>query len=193
MRDRRGVVDKSGAVTIVQRLPESVRTQWIITPGEDLRVDWDAPPADARTAVVLTLAIDQHGSSPSSLECEFEDTGAGLVPVAVVDALIGAGVFGFPSGSLTRGTVDSVPVEEGCVDFSVVSSQSVEVSVSGYIPCSGPDTCSEGMTCNLETFLCECLVVPCSNPLGRRFGGQQQGAPQARWTATPASVRATRG
>ena len=129
--------------------------EWIIIPGEDLVVDWDAPPADARTAVVLTLAIDQHGSSPSSLECEFKDTGEGLVPATVVDALIGAGVSGFPSGSLTRGTVDSVQVEQGCIDFSVVSHRPVEVSVSGYIPCSDAEPCPEGMTCNPETFLCE--------------------------------------
>jgi hypothetical protein len=77
------------------------------------------------------------------------------VPAAVVDALIAAGVSGFPSGSLTRGTVDCVQFEQGCVDFSVASYTPVEVSVQGCVPCSGPDTCPEGMTCNLETYLCK--------------------------------------
>ncbi len=129
--------------------------QWVITAGEDLTVRWDAPVSDTRTAVVLTLSIDQHGSAPSRLECDFQDTGKGIVPAAVVDALIDAGVTGFPSGGLTRETVDSIAVDQGCVEFSVKSSLPVELHVAGYIPCSGPGTCPDGMTCNLTSYLCE--------------------------------------
>jgi hypothetical protein len=128
---------------------------WIVTPGEDFTVSWDAPPSDTRAAVVLRLSVDQHGSTPTVLECVFEDTGEGMVPSAVIDGLIGAGVTGYPNAGLTRGTVDSVQVAQGCVEFAVKSYLSVDVSVSGYIPCTGPGTCPEGMTCNLETFLCE--------------------------------------
>jgi hypothetical protein len=147
-----------GEITLRGVGSEAVAAQaeeWTITRGEDFTVLWNAAPFEARTGVLLTLSVDQHGTTPSSLECEFEDTGEGTLPAAVIDALLDAGVSGFPSGRLTRGTVDSVQVEQGCVEFSVQSHQTVDVSVTGYTPCSGPDTCPGGMTCNLRTYLCE--------------------------------------
>lgn len=129
--------------------------EWIVTPGEDFIIHWQAPPPDSRTAVVVNLSVDQHGSTPVSMECVFADTGEGTVPTSVIDGLLDAGVTGFPNGRITRETVDSLTVPHGCVDFAVRSYKDVDVSVAGVIPCTGPGTCPEGLECNLETFICE--------------------------------------
>ncbi|MDJ0766113.1 MAG: hypothetical protein QNJ97_24230 [Myxococcota bacterium] len=131
------------------------QSELVVIPGQDLAIQWDLPPQDTRTVVIFALNIDQHGSTPITLKCEFEDNGEGLVPAAIIDALIDAGVTGFPSGRLSRGTVDAVQVAHGCVEFAVRSHKAIDINVSGYIPCTGPGTCPEGMTCNLETYLCE--------------------------------------
>jgi hypothetical protein len=127
---------------------------WTLEEGADLQVSWSAG-ATSRARVYLELGIDQHGASPVTLACSFDDSGAGVVPASVVDALIGAGVSGFPSGRLLRRTVDSVDTSVGCVDLVVGSPREASVSVAGFTPCDEPEDCPEGLVCDLEIELCE--------------------------------------
>ena len=129
--------------------------QWILFEDEALTVTWEAAPADTRTRVALKINIDQHGNSPVNLQCDFADTGSGTVDQSLVDQLVNFGVSGFPSGSLSRRTVDSGAVGDGCMEFSVASPRAVDVRVDGFIPCDEPSDCPKGMECNMEREICE--------------------------------------
>ena len=128
---------------------------WTVTEGSPVPVSWTVGSADVPTEVFIELNIDQHGASPLTVWCTFEDTGSAEIPAAVVDALIEAGVTGYPSGRVTRRTTDSVDIGDGCVDLVVASPLSTSVDVSGYTPCTSNDDCPPGQTCNLALQVCE--------------------------------------
>ena len=74
----------------------------------------------------------------------------------MVTALVDAGVSGFPTGSLSRQTADSVTVDGECMDFVVSSPRRAkEVRVEGFTPCDEPSDCPPGQECNFEIELCE--------------------------------------
>ena len=128
---------------------------WEIEEGQPLQLTWPAAAEGARSQAYLTLNIDLHGISPARVFCEFPDTGSAEVPASVIDGLVGSGVSGFPQGTLTRRTVDSADVGEGCVEFAVASPRVVEVDVVGFIPCNPQTPCPDGMECNLALEICE--------------------------------------
>lgn len=132
---------------------------WNLVRGQAITVRWDTPaPGDepVRTRVELQILIDQHGSSPMFLTCDFADAGRAIVSATIVDALLDAGISGFPSGKLTRATTDSASLEAGgCVEFRVASPRTLAVRVAGHVPCKKPADCPGGQTCNLAKETCE--------------------------------------
>jgi hypothetical protein len=129
---------------------------WLLEKGQDLAVVWPAPPDDAvPTRISIELTIDQHGNSPLSLSCVLDDTGTGTVPSDLIDELIDSGVSGFPNGRIARHTVDKVDLDEGCVELVVGSAFAASVDVAGFTPCTKPEDCPDGQTCNLSLQLCE--------------------------------------
>ncbi len=128
---------------------------WVVEEGQPLAVAWTPPAGESRSTVDLRLNIDQHGLSPVTLWCALDDSGTGEVPAALVAALFGAGVSGYPSGSLGRRTADSIAVGGGCVDLIVASPRILDVDVAGYIPCDGEEDCPDELDCNEITGLCE--------------------------------------
>ncbi|MFN7142847.1 MAG: hypothetical protein ACK4YP_03660 [Myxococcota bacterium] len=132
-----------------------VTMEWIVTEGEPLAVAWDAPTGPVRTEVVLTLRIDQHGLTPSNIECVFADDGAAEVPADVLASLMEYGVSGFPAGDLARRTVDSADVGEGCVDLALTSSRLANITITGYTPCRDDRDCPDALTCNEAMERCE--------------------------------------
>lgn len=130
-------------------------TEWFVQEGEDLEVTWAPPTGGAYGQVRLSLNIDQHGLSPTTMFCVVPDTGAASIPAAVVDGLIGAGVTGFPTGTVERQTADSTTLEGGCADFVVASSTTVAVDVDGFTPCNLDNPCPEGLECNYVIEICE--------------------------------------
>lgn len=127
----------------------------VLTQGQSATVTWDVPPAGARSQVHVDLNIDQHGLSPANVVCDFPDTGSGTIPAAVVDGLIAAGVTGFPSGNVTRRTLDSVVVGDQCADFAVAALHTATIEVTNFIPCTSQANCPEGTTCNLTVQQCQ--------------------------------------
>ena len=127
----------------------------VVNPGDPLVLDWTPLTEAGRGVVNLRLNIDQHGTTPVSVFCEFDDDGEGTVPAEAIDALTEFGVSGYPSAILTRQTVDSADVDEGCVEFHVLSIADAALEVAGYIPCSATDPCPGDLTCDLELGLCE--------------------------------------
>jgi hypothetical protein len=130
---------------------------WTFESGKDLTVYWAPPTGDViRSEIALSINIDQHGATPSVLRCTFEDDGEGTVSGKILDALVGAGVTGFPNGLLDRRTVDHGAIEgSGCADFTVSSPRNVPVDVIGYTPCITKEDCPKGQTCNKALQICE--------------------------------------
>lgn len=134
----------------------SFEHKWILEKGAPLNLTWPASPNEINgSEIYVSLNIDQHGITPVSLECIFPDTGQATIPGSFIDALIQAGVTGFPSGSITRRTVDSFRSSKGCVDFKVTSFLKTNIEVPGHAPCARNTDCLDAFTCNLESGKCE--------------------------------------
>ncbi len=129
---------------------------WSIESGEELVVTWKAPTTEPRRSeVFMSVNIDQHGTSPGTLVCVFEDDGEATVPAALLEQLVAVGVTGFPSAAIERRTVDSAAAGSGCMDFTVRSRRSVVVDVVGFTPCTTTAECPPGQVCNEELQICE--------------------------------------
>ena len=127
----------------------------VVTEGQPLALAWDAAAPDARSRVLVELTIDQHGLTPVTAVCDLPDTGSAVIPSAVVDGLVAAGVTGFPSGRVTRRTVDSVTVAGQCAEFVVSSVRDLQLEVTGFVPCISTADCPSGTTCTLAIQQCQ--------------------------------------
>ena len=110
--------------------------------------------AGVPAVVRVDVNIDQHGNSPVVLQCDFPDTGSAVISAALVDALLTSGVSGYPNGRISRRTVDSAPVGDGCMEFIVASPRGPDVRVIGHTPCKSDTDCPEGETCNVAVETC---------------------------------------
>jgi len=122
--------------------------------GEALSVEWVPVPLQEGAQVDLRVTVDQHGTSPLSLLCTFEDDGSAEVPAGLVAEFVAAGVSGFPNATIRRGTVDSAPSPDGCVDLRVASALEMPVGVEGHTPCTSDDDCPDGQHCDLAIETC---------------------------------------
>ena len=136
---------------------EPTDASWVFQSGKPLTVRWAAPTGVVvRSEVALTISVDQHGATPSVLRCTFEDDGEAVVSGKILDALVDAGVTGFPNGTLDRRTVDHGDVlKTGCADFTISSPRGVPVDVLGYTPCITTKDCPKGQTCDKDLQICE--------------------------------------
>ena len=126
---------------------------WVANAGEALIVTWE-PEDGGEASFYLTINVDQHGISPATLECEGPDSGSFEVPPAIIDALLGAGVSGFPTGHAYRRTVDSAQADTGCVEFQVRSHRNATIEVTGHTPCTADPDCPAGQSCDLMNETC---------------------------------------
>jgi len=127
----------------------------LISEDTPLKVSWNKPGENAKSHIVLKVKIDQHGLSPIELRCVFEDTGEGEISADLLKVMLDSGVSGYPNGKIIRRTVDSMDVQGGCVEFSVMSELSIKVRVSGSTPCKNDSECPEGGVCNKAREICE--------------------------------------
>jgi hypothetical protein len=127
---------------------------WLLAAGQALAVRWDAAGAAEGTRVGLRINVDQHGNTPVTLVCDAPDTGSAEIPRGLVDALLDAGISGYPNGRITRATTDRADVREGCVELRVGSPRSMDVRVDGHVPCDNAGECPDGQTCDLAENTC---------------------------------------
>ena len=135
-----------GVGSEVLELPEDLTL--IVEEGEPISVEWPAPTVATEATIQLTLSIDQHGNSPVKVQCEWPDTGSAAVPADMTDALLNAGVSGYPNATLFRRTIDSAEVGDLCVELRVGSPRQPDVRVAGHTPCDHDDDCPDGLTCD---------------------------------------------
>ena len=132
--------------------------QWNLVEGDPLTLSWVVPPEGAHVSgstMEVRMSVDQHGSSPATLTCTFDDTGSAQIPDAAIDALLAAGISGFPNGRMRRMTADHQDADGGCVDFVVTSTREALVRVAGVTPCKSTADCPSGQACNTALELCE--------------------------------------
>ena len=127
--------------------------KWVITEHEDLDLFWVSA-NDPHAYREISINIDQHGVSPITMVCKFEDTGSATVPAVLIDEFIANGTTGYSTVHVYRKTSDSIQLDHGCVDLEVYSRITGDLEVEGHIPCTGPNDCPEGMTCDLQTQTC---------------------------------------
>lgn len=130
-------------------------TSWVVQDGVDFPFTWEPPVTPGRSEIHVKLNIDQHGTTPVTLFCRFDDTGSASIPGSLIGQLVDFGVTGFPNATVTRRTVDSTTISDGCMQFEISSPFSPDVLVDGYIPCSDDPDCPEGQVCDDVTFICE--------------------------------------
>ena len=103
--------------------------RWVLAAGEPLEIAW-TPSGRGDLTVHVSMSVDQHGLTPSLLECNAADTGTLVIPAAMIDALLALGESGTPSARVQRLTADSIDVDPGCVDLVVAATvPSNELSV----------------------------------------------------------------
>ena len=148
-------------VGVTQLVPTA--NTWTLRRGEDLIIEWAPPPEGARSRIVIEINVDQHGLSPLVLSCNLPDLGSAAVPRAIVDALIDAGVTGFPTGKVIRRTEDSLTAAQGCVDFFVTSVRLIAIAVAGFTPCTRQEDCTPPEVCDTDPQVQQCYT-PCDGP-----------------------------
>jgi hypothetical protein len=129
-------------------------TTWTVEEGMPLELTWDVLPEPLGTELYIALTVDQHGLTPATVTCRFDDTGSAEVSAELVGAFLEGGVSGFPNGLAQRRSIDSAPLGEGCLEFVVSSLAVPDVGVEGVIPCHGDPDCPEGMHCDTSIELC---------------------------------------
>ncbi len=126
-----------------------------VTLAEDvpLVVEWTPGSSQEVATMHIDLNIALHGGTPGSIECEVSDTGSFQLPVSLTNQLLAQGFSGFPALVLTRHSVDSESIAQGCVQLEASSKITFAVEIDGLISCSGPDDCPDGQDC-LEDLTC---------------------------------------
>jgi hypothetical protein len=128
-----------------------------VSAGTPVSLSW-APPTQAGPARIrAVLDINNHGSSNTSIECDFPDTGSAQIPASLLDALIARGTSGFPTLGITRRTATSTQIEPGCVQLIVTtySMNSIDVTLPGLVSCNEDNPCPDGLTCKPIERYCE--------------------------------------
>ncbi len=135
---------------------ELASLSWTVSRDRSFPLTWDTPSGASLTEVMVKLSIDQHGITPSKLECRFADDGAGEIPAVALAALMDLGVTGFPEGEIERRTVDRADLgAEGCLEFVSTWSRALDIEIEGYTPCNRDEECPTGLSCNEELQRCE--------------------------------------
>jgi len=132
-----------------------VTSEITVTEGQPTVLQWAPPASTSPARVVVSLDVNNHGSTEASIECDFEDTGEGQIPASLIDALIAQGTSGFPSVTLTRRTASSASIEPGCVELDVMSTLDLDVTLTGLTSCDVDAECPDGQTCKPVERFCE--------------------------------------
>ncbi len=103
---------------------ESIK--WTLVMNEPFVARWTAGTTGA--TVLISLNVDQHGSTPATLVCEVADDGEYEISAEMVSALLLFGVNGAPTAYVFRRTIDSVELDQGCVEFEVYSQVNLVVA-----------------------------------------------------------------
>jgi hypothetical protein len=107
--------------------------------GEPVHVTWVAAPAGASSRIRIGLDLAHHGGKKGEIDCEVPDTGSFDIPEALVSKLVGLGLAGYPTISVSR---VSVGADKALSDVVLLVSESQHRAVD-----TGVDSCQEDVEC----------------------------------------------
>jgi hypothetical protein len=120
--------------------------------GKATTLTWTAGTADSTIDVLVD--ISHHGGIKGKIACTAVDDGSLEIPANLVTALIGLGVAGFPTVTLSRQSYGSAELSHGRVDLFLNAPLELPVVIPGITSCSTDDDCDSGQTCS-SSYLCE--------------------------------------
>lgn len=126
--------------------------EWTMKKNEPLALSW--VPVVSGAHIYLSINVDQHGNSPVTMFCNFEDNGSAEIPSTLVTKLLEYGVSGFATADIYRRTLDSTNISAGCVELVVFSHVQGLLKVEGHVPCFTNADCPPGETCKVEINTC---------------------------------------
>ncbi len=115
-------------------------TEWVVEPDKPFTVTWE--PSEGPGMIYLELNVDQHGTTPVTLECVLEDTGTYTISAGFITEFIESGAGGAARGEIWRKTVDSIDIGPGCIQFEISSLMTVHPKCKNC-PCTTPPFCPE--------------------------------------------------
>jgi len=115
-----------------------------------IEVTWEKPTKQGPTRIHLKLNINNHGGTPSWIECEVPDEGKYTIPESLITKLFDSGVSGFPDLAVTRRSVDSADIAAGCVQMGIYSTVTKAIQVEGVTSCSKDADCPKGKKCRAD-------------------------------------------
>lgn len=110
-----------------------------VAAGEPVRVTWEAAPATAHSRIRIGLDVAHHGGKKGEIDCEVPDTGSFDIPEPLVTKLVGLGLAGYPTISISR---VSVGTDAKLSDVVLLMSQSLQRAVD-----TGVESCQEDVEC----------------------------------------------
>lgn len=120
--------------------------------GEPVKVSWVSTTDIGDARVRIGLDIAHHGGKKGQIDCSVPDTGSFEIPEPLVTKLVGLGLAGYPTISLTR---VSVGIDSKREEVQLVMASNVVRAVdTGVISCQEEWQCPDGHKC-LETRVCD--------------------------------------
>ena len=85
----------------------------------DLELLWET--SDGPGEIFVQVSLQNHATTPVTIQCRLEDTGAMSVPSSHVNKLLEAHEGGTIAVTVQRRTVDAEHFKTGCIEFQVYS------------------------------------------------------------------------
>ncbi len=90
-----------------------------ISKGASLELAWEA--SEGPGEIFVQVSLENHATTPLTIQCTVDDTGGISVPQNFVDQLLEAWVAGTVVATVQRRTVDAEGFKNGCFEFQVFS------------------------------------------------------------------------
>ena len=123
-----------------------------VSAGQPVHVAWEPASAQADSRIRIGLDVAHHGGKKGEIDCDVPDTGSFDIPEPLVTKLVGLGLAGYPTLSVTR---ISVGTDSARPELMLLVSQSalraVDTGVSSCqedAECTAPAVCQADRTCD---------------------------------------------
>ncbi|HEX6243295.1 MAG TPA: hypothetical protein VFZ61_20415 [Polyangiales bacterium] len=129
---------------------EVTTTAFPLKTGMSLPLAWKTPGQGAASRVFVEVDISHHGGTKGKIQCDVADTGSLELAAPLITRLLGLGVAGFPTITLTRVSKASGQTSAGPVELQIIEEVGRAVQIDGLVSCSGPSDCPSGKTCQAD-------------------------------------------
>jgi hypothetical protein len=123
-----------------------------VSAGEPVRVAWLPAAEGSSSRIRIGLDLAHHGGKKGEIDCEVPDTGSFDIPEPLVTKLVGLGLAGYPTISVSRVSVGTDSVQSELVLLVSENKQrAVDTGVKSCqedSECTAPEVCAADRTCH---------------------------------------------